>query len=101
MYMNEVMKEKKMEMGRRGVRFQEKGRGWRMLGLCYTVDLVMCDESEEDLRAMVGRFVEVCKRRGLKINEGKSKVMVLGGEEGLKFEVCIYVIRLAYISEFK
>ena len=36
--------------------------------------LVLCDESEEDLRAMVRWFVEVCRRRGLKVNEGKSKV---------------------------
>ena len=34
-------------------------------------------------RSMVGRFAEVCKRRGLKINEGKSKVVVLKGEERL------------------
>ena len=27
---------------------------------------------------MVGRFVEVCKRKGLKVNAGKSKVLVLG-----------------------
>ena len=42
----------------------------------------MCD-SEEDMRAMVGRYVEVCRRSGLKVNAGKSKVMVLGGEERL------------------
>ena len=34
-------------------------------------------------------FVEVCRRRGLKVNASKSKVMVLGGEEGLEYEVCI------------
>ena len=32
-------------------------------------------------------FVEVCKRRGLKVNAGNSKVMELGGEEGLKCKV--------------
>ena len=37
----------------------------------------------EDLRAIVGRFNEVCRRRGVKVNAGKSKVMVLNGEEGL------------------
>ena len=31
------------------------------------------------------RLVEVC-RRGLKVNAGKSKVMVLNGEEGLECE---------------
>ena len=45
----------------------------------YADDLVLCGESGEDLRAMVGRFVEVCRRRGLRVNAGKSKVMVLGG----------------------
>ena len=31
----------------------------------------------------MGRFVEVCTRRGLKVNAGKSKVMALGREEGV------------------
>ena len=68
----------------------------------YADDLVLCGESGEDLRAMVGRFVEVCRRRGLRVNAGKSKVMVLGGEEeGLKCQVCIDGIRLEHVSEFK
>ena len=46
-----------------------------------------------DLRAMVGRLAEVC-RRGLKVNAGKSKVMVLNGEEGLECEVHVDEIRL-------
>ena len=33
-----------------------------------------CVESEEDLRAVVGMFVEVC-RKVLKVNAGKSKRM--------------------------
>ena len=32
------------------------------------------------------RFVEMCRRRDLKVNAGKSKVMLLGGEEGLEYE---------------
>ena len=36
---------------------------------------------------MVGQFVELCRRRGLKDNAGKSKVMVINGEEGLECEV--------------
>ena len=45
----------------------------------YTDDLVLCDGSEEDPKAMVRRFTEVCRRRGLKVNAVKIKVMVLGG----------------------
>ena len=47
--------------GRRGVRFLEDGREWRLLGLLYADDLVVCDESEEELRVMAGRFAEVCR----------------------------------------
>ena len=32
----------------------------------------------------MGRFVEVFRRRGLKLNPDKRKVMVLNGEEGLE-----------------
>ena len=48
-----------------------------------------CVESEEDLRAVVGHFAEVCRRRGLKLNAGKSKMKVLDGEEGLECEVYV------------
>ena len=51
-----------------------------MPGLLYADDLVLCGELEEDLRTMGGRFVEVFRRRGLKVNAGKRKVMMLGGE---------------------
>ena len=63
-----------MGMGKKGVRFQEEGREWRLPGLFYAYEVVLYGESEEDLRAMVGRFVEVCRRRELKINAGKRKV---------------------------
>ena len=33
-----------------------------MLGLLYS------DDSEEDLRVIIGRFVEVCERRGPKVS---------------------------------
>ena len=35
-----------------------------------------------------GHFVEVCRRRGLKVNADKSKVMVIRGEEGLERDPC-------------
>ena len=60
----------------------------------------MC-ESEEDLREIAGLFVEVCRRKGLKVNAGKSKVKVLNGEEGLECEVYVDGIRLEQVSEFK
>ena len=72
-----------------------------MPGLLYADDLVLCGESEEYLRAMVGCFVEVCRRRGLKVSAGKSKVMVQNGEKGMECEVCVDGMRLKHVSEFK
>ena len=42
------------------------------------------------------------RRRGLKVNEGKSKVMLLGGEKGIEREICVngYVYK-DHVSEFK
>ena len=54
-----------------------------MPSLLYADDLVLCGESEEELRSMVGRFAEMC-RRGVKVNAGNSEVMILNGEEGLE-----------------
>ena len=50
---------------------------------CVKNESVLCGESEENLKVMVERFVEVCKRMSLKVNTDKNKVMVLGGEEFL------------------
>ena len=41
------------------------------------------------------------RRRGLKVNPGKRKMMVLGGEEGLECKNCLDGIRLEHVSEFK
>ena len=79
----------------------EDGREWRLPGLLYADDLVLCGKSEEDPRVMVRLFAEVCRRRGLKVNASKSKVIALIGEEGLEREVDVDGIRLEYVSKFK
>ena len=72
-----------------------------MPGLLYADDMVLSGESEDDLRVMVGCFVEVCRRGCLKVDAGGSKVMVLGGEERLECEVCVDGICLEHVSEFE
>ena len=49
----------------------EEGRDWILPGLLYVDNLVLCGESEEDLRVMVECFIEV-RRRYLKINAGNA-----------------------------
>ena len=90
-----------MGIGKRGVRFQEEGKGLILPGLLYAYDLVLCSDQEKDLWSMVVRFVEVCIRRDLKFNAGKSKVMALSGQKGLECELCVDGIHLEHVSEFK
>ena len=63
--------------------------------------MVLCGELKEDLRGVAGQFAEVCKGRELKVNAGKSEVMVLNGKEGLECEVHVDGVRLEHVSEFK
>ena len=64
-------------------------------------DLVLYGESEDGLKAMVRRFVFVFKRRGLKVNADKNKVMLLNEEEGFEYEILVNGMRLEHVSEFK
>ena len=50
---------------------------------------------------MLGWFAEVCRRRGLKVNAGKSKVMVMNGKERLECELHVDGVSLEHVSEFK
>ena len=36
----------------------------------------------------MGHLVEVCRRRGPKLNAGNSKVVLLGGEKDVECKVC-------------
>ena len=53
------MKLLKIGMGRMGVRFLEEGGEWGLPVLVYADDLELCGEMEEDLKRMVGSFVEI------------------------------------------
>ena len=52
-------------------------------------------------KGVVGRFAEVCRRRGLNVNAGRSKVMVMNGEEGLECKFQVDGVCLEHVSEFK
>ena len=92
MYIDSVIKEMKIGMGKVAVRFSEKGRGWRL----NANGLDFCGEMEVDLNVMVDCFVEVCKRRDPKVME-----IVLRWKDGSVCEVLIDRKRLGHVSEFK
>ncbi len=56
-------------------------------------------ESERDLQRVVNEFYSVCKRRNLKVNAGKSKVMVFERreEEVVDFNTA-YILRLPAVT---
>src|SRR5678816_4652422 len=68
----------------------------------YYMRMILCGESEESLRGLVERFGRVCKRRGLKVNVDKSKVMVVS-EDNPQCEVMLdgeqLELSLIHISE--
>src|SRR5678816_2501081 len=99
-YMDGVMKEFEVGMAGNGVRMMENGEEWRVPYLLYVDDLVLCGESEESLKRLVERFGRVCKRRGLKVNVDKSKVMVVS-EDSSQCEVMLDDELLEQVSEFK
>ena len=47
------MEEVNMGMGKMGVRFLEAGREWRLPGFLHSDGLVLCGESEEELRVII------------------------------------------------
>ena len=69
MYMDAMMKEVKMGMGRMRVRFLEEGREWRLPGFLYADDSVLYGESKEDM-VMVGYFIGV-RKISIKLNADK------------------------------
>ena len=79
----------------------EERREWRLPGLLYADDLALCGEPEGNLGAMMGRFVEECRRRSLQVIADKSKVMMMNEEEGLEYEVFLDGTRLEHASKFK
>ena len=68
--------------------FQMRGGGKNIdcLGSSMQVTCFCVVNQKEDLIVIIECFAEVCKRRGLKVNTYKYKVMVLK-EEGSVFEV--------------
>ena len=47
------MKEVKTGLGRIGMRFLEEGREYKLTGLLYADDLVLCGKLEENLRGIM------------------------------------------------
>ena len=82
------------------MRFPEEVREWRIHGLLYVDDLNLCRKlGKKDLKGMVECFIDICRRRGPKVNADNNRVIVLGKIEGLECGVRVDGTRLEQMSE--
>ena len=79
----------------------EEGKDRRLPGLLYANNLVLRDDTEGKITMIVGRCVFVFRKRGLKVNPDKNKVIVSGGEEGFGCYIRVDEARLEQVLEFK
>ena len=116
-YIDGVIREMKAKVGKVGARMNLEGVNWCLVASLFADDTVLMAESERELQMIVNEFHNVCKRRKLKVNVAKSKVMVFERRksEVIDFanpyrvnEQCVYECginlggeRLEEVKEFK
>ena len=89
-----------MEREGKGVKLEDELGSWEVNMILYADDTVLVSRSEEGMKELVGEFERVCRVKGLRINPGKSKVMVFGeGEE--EVEVVVGGEALEKVSVFR
>ncbi len=93
-YMDGVMRKVKGKVGEAEVRLYDEGRKWVLNSILFADDTVLIAESERNLQNLVTVFDSVCKRRKLKVNVNKSKVMICeqGRSEVVDF-ACPYRVK--------
>ena len=76
-FMDGVVREVNMRTLGRGLGMKERnGSEWEVSQLLFADDTAMVASTEERLQRLVDEFGAVCERRKLRVNVGKSKVMV-------------------------
>ena len=100
-FMDGVLREMKARTLGRGVALNLEGRQWKLSSVLFADDAVLVAESEEDLGRLVREFDNVCKRRNLTLNVGKTKVMVMERGTDTQCRICLNEQVLENVSEFK
>ncbi len=101
-FMDGCMKEMKCKVGNAGAKLRLNGEDWSVVTCLFVDDTVLLAESEGDLQRVVNEFYSVYKRRKLKVNAGKSKVMVFEKreEEVIDFNTA-YRVRLPAVARYR
>ena len=95
LYMDGVIREMKAKVDGGGVEMCVNDDKWMLNTILFADDTVLIAENEKDLQKLVNVFDSVCKRRKLKVNVNKSKVIVFerSRSEVVDFE-CPYRVRV-------
>ncbi len=98
-FMDGCMRKMKCKVGNAGAKLRLNGEVWSVLTFLFADDTVLLAESEGNLQRVVNEVYDVCKRRKLKVNAGKSKVMVFKRreEEEVDFNTA-YRVRLPAVE---
>ncbi len=116
-YMDGCIREMKVRVQDLGARLNERGVEQPLVAGLYADDTMLLAESEGMLQRIVDEFDRVCKRRKLKVNTGKSKVMVferareqtinfakpyrVGSEAILGCKIWLGIEKMEEVNEFK
>ena len=73
----ESMRKMKAKVGDVEERLKLNGESWTVVACLFADDAVLLVERKEELQRVLDEFNGVCVRRKLKVNVGKSKVMVV------------------------
>ncbi len=77
-FMDGVIREIKAKIVNIGIEMRIDNAKWKISTKLFADDTVLLAESEKNLQKLINEISNVCVRRKLKVNVGKSKVMVFG-----------------------
>ena len=80
-FMDGCMREIKVKIRNVDTRLKINGMGWSVVASVFADDTVLFAESEEELQKTVDEFYSIYTRKKLKVNAGKSKVIVFKRRE--------------------
>ena len=103
LYIDGVVREVNARVLGRGLKLMDgSDNAWQLNQLLFADDTVVVADSEEKLRQLVTEFGRVCKRRKLRVNVGKSKVMrCTNREDGNRLNVTLDGEVLEEVDQFK
>ena len=87
LYMDGVMREFKEKSKQCGATMGKDNEKWKLNHILFADDVVLIGDSGVELQDMVRTFDEICRKRKLRVNVKKSKVMRMGRRGGNRLEI--------------